>query len=76
MVKLKKDQHKYIEILEEEYIMLLRNTMVIEALKKAGIGSHPIWRCVQHIMKDKRVEIHSKPVNRQYQTDDKPENIE
>lgn len=66
MAKLKKDLHKYVELREEDYLYLLENTMVVEALKIAGVEDMPIWKAIRRIIDDKRIEIHVKPVNRRY----------
>lgn len=40
--------------------------MVVEAMKLAGIESHPVWKAVTRILDDDRVQIHIKPVSRKY----------
>lgn len=66
MAKLKKDLHKYIELREEDYLRLVENTMVVEAMKLAGVEKLPLWKAVRRILDDQRIEIHVKPVNRRY----------
>lgn len=66
MAKLKKDLHKYVELREEDYLQFVENTMVVEALKLAGVEKLPIWKAVRRILDDNRIEIHIKPVNRRY----------
>lgn len=51
---------------EKDYLMLLENTIMLEALKIAGIESMPIYKAMRKIIDDKRVEIHLKPVNHRY----------
>ena len=66
MARLKKDLHKYVEIREEDYLQLVENTMIVEAMKLAGVEKLPLWKAVRRILDDKRIEIHVKPVNRRY----------
>ena len=66
MAKLKKDLHKYIELREEDYLRLVENTMVVEAMKLAGVEKLSLWKAVRRILDDQRIEIHVKPVNRRY----------
>lgn len=66
MAKLKKDLHKYVELREEDYLHLVENTMIVEAMKLAGVEKLPLWKAVRRILDDKRIEIHVKPVNRRY----------
>lgn len=41
MARLKKDLHKYVEIREEDYLQLVENTMIVEAMKLAGVENFP-----------------------------------
>lgn len=66
MAKLKKDLHKYVELLEEDYLRLVENTMLVEAMKLAGVEKLPIWKAIRRILDDKRIEIHIQPINRRY----------
>lgn len=66
MAKLKKDLHKYVELLEEDYLRLVENTMLVEAMKLAGVEKLPIWKAIRRILDDKRIEIHVQPINRRY----------
>lgn len=66
MAKLKKDLHKYVELREEDYLLLVENSMVVEAMKLAGVEKLPIWKAIRRILDDKRIEIHVKPINRRY----------
>ena len=42
MARLKKDLHKYVEIREEDYLQLVENTMIVEAMKLAGGMGTPL----------------------------------
>lgn len=66
MARIKSEAHKYITIREEEYLVLIENTMMIEALKIAGIEKLPIYKSMRRIIDDRRVEIHIKPIGRRY----------
>ena len=66
MAKLKKDLHKYVELREEDYLRLIEDAMLVEAMKLAGVEKLPIWKAIQRILGDKRVEIHVKPISRRY----------
>lgn len=66
MARLKKDLHKYVEIREEDYLQLVENTMIVEAMKLAGVEKLPLWKAIRRILDDRRIEIHVKPVNRRY----------
>ena len=64
MVKIKSRSDKYVELKEADYLLLVENTILIEALKIAGIES--IYKAVRRIIDDKRVEVHIKPVSHRY----------
>ena len=66
MVKIKSRGDKYVELKEADYLLLVENTILIEALKIAGIESMPIYKAVRRIIDDKRVEVHIKPVSHRY----------
>ena len=42
MAKLKSQSQKYVELKEEDYLLLIENTIKMEALKIAGIEKMPI----------------------------------
>lgn len=44
MAKIKSESYKYITIKETEYLQLVENTMIVEALKIAGVEQLPIIR--------------------------------
>lgn len=66
MAKVKSESTKYITIKESEYLQMIENTMLVEALKIAGIETFPIYQAAQRILTDKRVEIHIKPLCSRY----------
>lgn len=66
MAKIKSESYKYITIKETEYLQLVENTMIVEALKIAGVEQLPIYQAVRRILDDKRVEIHIKSLCTRY----------
>lgn len=66
MAKIKSESYKYITIKETEYRQLVENTMIVEALKIAGVEQLPIYQAVRRILDDKRIEIHIKPLCTRY----------
>ena len=66
MVKIKSRSDKYVELKEADYLSLLENTILIEALKIAGIESMSIYKAMRRIIDDKRVKVHIKPVSHRY----------
>ena len=66
MAKIKSESYKYITITETEYLQLVENTMIVEALKIAGVEQLPIYQAVRRILDDKRIEIHIKPLCTRY----------
>ncbi len=66
MARLKSESTKYITIKEREYLELIENTMIVEALKIAGVEQLPIYNAVKRILDDKRVQVHIKPLCARY----------
>lgn len=66
MAKIKSESYKYITIKETEYLQLVENTMIVKALKIAGVEQLPIYQAVRRILDDKRIEIHIKPLCTRY----------
>lgn len=64
MARLKTHEDKRIPVPEDEYLRLMENTMILEALKIAGIEDMPIWKAMRRILDDKRVELHVRPVRK------------
>ncbi|WP_320888884.1 hypothetical protein [Bacteroides sp.] len=57
----KTETNQYIRITKKEYISLLEDHMLVRALKIAGVEQMPIYKSVQSVLEDERVEIHSNP---------------
>lgn len=64
MARLKTREDKRIPVPEDEYLRLMENTLILEALKIAGIEEMPVWKAMKHILDDKRVEIHVRPIRK------------
>lgn len=64
MARLKTHEDKRIPVPEDEYLRLMENTMILEALKIAGIEDMPIWKAMKRILDDKRVEIHVRAIRK------------
>ena len=43
MARLKTHEDKRIPVSEDDYLRLVENTMILEALKIAGIEDMPVW---------------------------------
>lgn len=46
---------------EKEYLSLLQDSMILKALKIAGIENMPIYRSIDSIIRDDRIELSSYP---------------
>lgn len=64
MARLKTREDKRIPVTEDEYLRLMENTLILEALKIAGIEEMPVWKAMKHILDNKRVEIHVRPIRK------------
>lgn len=64
MARLKTQEDKRIPVPEDEYLRLMENTMIMDALKIAGIEEMPIWKAMMRILDDKRVELHVHPIRK------------
>ncbi|NDW11154.1 hypothetical protein [Dysgonomonas sp. 520] len=66
MAKKKSELNQYISLLEKDYLTLLEDHLTLRALKIAGIENMPIFRGIDSIIKDGRIEIHIKPIKSKY----------
>lgn len=64
MAKLKSESDKYISLHEKEYFDLIESKLLIEALKSAGLEDLPIYKAANTILRNARVEIHLKPIEK------------
>ena len=66
MAKLKSQSQKYVELKEEDDLLLIENTIKMEALKIAGIEKMPIYKAMEHILEHEHIDLLVKPVSRRY----------
>ncbi len=66
MAKLKSKTQCLVELKEEDYLMLLENTIKMEALKIAGIEKMAIYKAMEHILQHQHFDLLIKPVSRRY----------
>lgn len=66
MAKLKSELDKFVSLHEKEYFDLIESKLLIEALKAAGIEELPIYRAANAVLKNARIEIHLKPIQKNY----------
>lgn len=66
MAKLKSKTQCLVELKEEDYLMLLENTIKMEALKIAGIEKMAIYKAMEHILNNQHIDLLIKPVSRKY----------
>ena len=57
MAKLKSQSQKYVELKEEDYLLLIENTIKMEALKIAGIEKMPIYKAMEHILEHEHIDL-------------------
>ena len=74
MAKLKSQSQKYVELKEEDYLLLIENTIKMEALKIAGIEKMPIYKAMEHILEHEHIDLLVKPVTRRYSRFNKVDN--
>jgi len=46
---------------EKEYLSLLQDSMILKALRIAGIENMPIYRSIDSIIRDDRIELSAYP---------------
>lgn len=61
MARLKTKEDRLVRLSEEDYKKLLEDSMVLRALKIAGIEEMPIYNAVRSILEDKHVELGARP---------------
>jgi hypothetical protein len=66
MAKKLSESNKYISLLERDYLTLIEDHIMLRALKLAGIERMPIFEAVESIIRDKRVEVHIRPIRNEY----------
>jgi len=66
MAKKLSDSTRYVTLRERDYLTLVRDHIVLRALRLAGIEKEPVFEAVESIIRDGRVEIHISPVDSRY----------
>ena len=66
MAKLKSKTQCLVELKEEDYLMLLENTIKMEALKIACIEKVAIYKAMEHILNNQHIDILIKPISTKY----------
>lgn len=62
----KSDKEKYIQILETDYLKLVKDSMTLQALFIAGVENLPIYKSIDSIMGSDRIEVHIHPIKKRY----------
>ena len=66
MAKLKTHSTRVVEIREQDYLLLLENSIKMEALKIAGIEKMAIYKAMEHILQHQHIDLPINPVSRRY----------
>lgn len=66
MAKLKTHSTRAVEIREQDYLLLLENSIKMEALKIAGIEKMAIYKAMEHILNNQHIDILIKPISTKY----------
>ena len=66
MAKLKTYSTRVVEIREQDYLLLLENSIKMEALKIAGIEKMAIYKAMEHILNNQHIDILIKPISTKY----------
>lgn len=66
MAKLKTHSTRVVEISEQDYLLLLENSIKMEALKIAGIEKMAIYKAMEHILNNQHIDILIKPISTKY----------
>lgn len=66
MAKLKSKTQCLVELKEEDYLMLLENTIKMEPLIIAGIEKIAIYKAMEHILQYQHIDLLIKSVSRRY----------
>ncbi|PXV57442.1 hypothetical protein CLV62_15226 [Dysgonomonas alginatilytica] len=66
MAKKKSELNQYVSLSEKDYLTLVEDHITLKALKIAGVENLPMFKSVESIIKDARIEIHLKPIKQKY----------
>ena len=63
----KTDENSFVTISEKDYLTLIRDHITMNAIRISGIiDKDPVYKALQSIMKDARVETHIHPIKKNY----------
>ena len=57
---------RVVEIREQDYLLLLENSIKMEALKIAGLEKMAIYKAMEHILNNQHIDILIKPISTKY----------
>ncbi len=61
------EQDSYVTITEKEYLALVKDGMFMAALRLSGVlKKDGVMEAIESLMKDPRVEVHIRPVKKNY----------
>ena len=66
MARLKNELNQYVSLHEKDYLTLVEDHITLKALKIAGVENLPMFKSIESIIKDGRIEIHLKPIKQKY----------
>ena len=66
MAKKLSDSARYITLSERDYLTLLEDHIMLQALKIAGIEKEAVFRAAESIMKNNHIEVHIRPIDNRY----------
>lgn len=66
MARKKSDANQYVTIHQSEYYALIKDSLLIKALKTAGLENMDIYKGISSIVEDARIEIHLQEIKKRY----------
>jgi hypothetical protein len=66
MARKKKDIDKYVTLHPRDYMELIEDHLTLKALKIAGVEAMPIYKSIKSVLQNERIEIHIKPIQKNY----------
>lgn len=66
MARKKSDADQYVTIHQSEYYALIKDSLLIKALKTAGLENMDIYKGISSIVEDGRIEIHLQEIKKRY----------
>lgn len=66
MARKKSESDKYVTLHNNDYMKLIEDHITLKALKIAGIEKMPVYKSIKSILKNERIELHIKPIEKNY----------